>query len=78
VPRLVIERRAPGGKWKRLGSVATNRFGILQRTFRAQPTGWIRARRGSADATLPFSLESVPDQFFNPFGLPNLLEPKKK
>ena len=75
--RVIVERLAPGGKWKRLGVVTTNRFGIFERTFRALGTGWVRGRLGSADATLPFSLKSVPDQFFNPFGLPNLLEPKK-
>jgi hypothetical protein len=76
--RVVVERLAPGGTWKRLGNLTTNRFGIFERTFRAQSTGWVRARLGSTDATLPFSLTPVPDQFFNPFGLLNLLEPKKK
>jgi hypothetical protein len=76
--RVIVERQAPGGRWKRLGNLSTNRFGLFERTFRAQPTGWVRARLGSLDATLPFSLASVPDQFFNPFGLPTLLEPKHK
>jgi hypothetical protein len=76
--RVTVERLAPGSKWKRLGTLETNRFGLFQQTFRAQPTGWVRARLGSVDATLPFSLASVPDHFFNPFGLPTLLEPKHK
>jgi hypothetical protein len=76
--RVIVERLAPGGAWRRLGTVATTRFGVFERTFRAQKTGWIRARIAGGDASLPFSLTPVPDQFFNPFGLPNLLEPKKK
>jgi hypothetical protein len=66
--RVIVERLAPGGTWKRLGNLTTNRFGLFERTFRAQPTGRVRARLGSVDATLPFSLASVPDQSFNPFG----------
>jgi len=60
---------ASGGKWKRLGNVTTNRFGMFERTFRARPTGRVRARLGSEDATLPFSPQIVPDRFFNRFGL---------
>ncbi len=74
--RVIVEHLTSGGKWKRLGNVTTNRFGMFERTFRARPTDWVRARLGSADATLPFSLQTVPDQFFNPFGLPGF-EPKK-
>jgi hypothetical protein len=67
--RVIVERLAPGGTWRRLGIVTPNRFGIFERTFRAQRTGWIRGRLASGtDATLPFSLTPVPDQFFNPFG----------
>jgi len=76
--RVIVERLVPGGAWRRLGIVRTTRYGIFQRTFPAAKTGWIRARIGRVDASLPFSLTAVPDHFYNPFGLPTLLEPKKK
>jgi hypothetical protein len=75
--RVIVEHSISGGTWKRLGDVTTNRFGMFERTFHALPTGRIRARRGSEDATLPFSLRAVRDRFFNPFGVPRF-EPKKK
>ena len=67
--RVIVEQLSPGSKWRRLGTLGTNRYGIFERTFRGPTTGWIRGRLvGGADATLPFSLTPVRDQFFNPFG----------
>ena len=37
--RVIVERLTLGGKWKRLGNVTTNRFGIFERTFRAAVDG---------------------------------------
>ena len=74
---MIVEHLTPGRKWKRLGNLTTNRNGIFERTLPAQSTGWVRARLGSHDATLPFSLQPVPDRFFDPSGLPFLLEAKR-
>jgi hypothetical protein len=73
---VVVEQRV-GGRWKRLGILRTSRHGIFETRFRTSLRGDIRARFASAQAvSLPFSLKKVPDRFFNPFGLPELLEPR--
>jgi hypothetical protein len=67
--RVIVEQLSAGSKWRRLGTVSANRYGVFAGTFRGPKTGWVRGRLvGGADATLPFSLTPVPDQFFNPFG----------
>ena len=76
---VVVERRAPEGRWRRLGVVSVGRDGLFQKTFGVRPTGLVRGRLvGASTVTLPFSLRAVPDRFFNPFGATGLLEPKKQ
>jgi hypothetical protein len=73
--RVVVEQSFRGG-WRRLGTLRTSRHGIFQRHFSSMPVGWVRARNlETKDFARPFSLKSVPDRFFNPFGLPRLFEP---
>jgi hypothetical protein len=73
--QVVVEQRAGTG-WMRLGVARTNRFGIFQNRFDTRGSGSVRARTAK-DISLPFSLKPVRDRFFNPFGLPELLEPKR-
>jgi hypothetical protein len=72
-----VEQRG-GGAWKALATVRSNPNGIFQETLGTAQTGVLRAVFVSTgETTLPFSLTAVPDQFFNPFGGPTVLEPKK-
>ena len=55
--------------------VSTDGYGIFQHVVRATPQGALRARIvGSSVVARPFALRLVRDRFFNPFGLPRLLE----
>jgi hypothetical protein len=75
---VVIEQSFRGG-WRRLGVVQADRNGIFQRRFTSTPVGWVRARNlRTREYSRPFSLKHHPDQFFNPFGLPTVLEPRRK
>lgn len=74
---VVVEQTFKGG-WKRLGALRTDRYGIFEARFRGSTKGWIRATIvATRERAVPFSLRRVADRFFNPFGLPFLLEPKK-
>jgi hypothetical protein len=76
--RVVIEQSSRG-RWRRLGVLRTDRYGIFERRFATTPMGWVRARSlDTRELTRPFSLKPHPDQFFNPFGLTRLLEPRRK
>jgi hypothetical protein len=76
--RVVVEQSASGG-WRRLGVLRTNRYGIFERRFRGPRVGSVRARVvGTGERAVPFSLKHHPDRFFNPFGQPTLLEPRRK
>jgi hypothetical protein len=66
--RVLIEQQV-GRAWRRLGTVATDANGILEHTFGGSKVGWVRGRLiGSGEQTLPFSLTSVADHVYNPFG----------
>jgi hypothetical protein len=71
---VIVEQRAER-EWRRLGTASTSSDGIFQARFRTRLPGDVRARSGGA-VSLGFSLRRVRDRFFNPFGLPNLLEPR--
>jgi polysaccharide biosynthesis protein PslG len=73
--QVVVEQRI-GKRWARLGGLPTNRYGIFQARFATTLPGSVRARTTTKDTSIPFSLKTVPDRFFNPFGLPTLLEPQ--
>jgi hypothetical protein len=71
---LVVEQSFRGG-WKTLARMPANRFGIFQRTFRTSATGHVRARLlFGGEQSVPFGVRPVPDRFFNPFGLPELVD----
>ena len=63
---VVVEQRTAAG-WRRVATIRTDGDGIFQRTLAAPRTGWVRALVGG-EASLPFSLASVPDKFYNAFG----------
>lgn len=76
--RVALEQQVRG-RWHRVGVVGTNSNGIFDAVLRLPATGAIRGRLlGSSRLTLPFGLRPVADRFFNPFGLPVLLEPGKR
>jgi hypothetical protein len=70
-------QQAVNGRWKRVGTVAGDQHGIFEHTFRSPWRGPVRAVMGTSKAAA-FSLTPVPDHFYNPFGLPTLLEPKHR
>jgi hypothetical protein len=76
--RVIVEQSFRG-RWRRLGVLRTNRYGIFEHRFASKPLGSVRARSLSTmEYARPFSLKHHPDRFFNPFGLPTLLEPRRK
>jgi hypothetical protein len=67
------------GRWKKVASIRTDRYGIAEAVLKSRPAGSFRAVFGRArEKSLPFSMHVPPDQFFNPFGQPTLLEPNGK
>ena len=68
--RVVVERKV-GPRWRRVGSLTTTAAGIFTARY------GVPLRRGSLRArfagtvSVPFSLTSVPDRFFEPFGTVN-------
>jgi hypothetical protein len=65
--RIGIEIKL-GRRWRPLGSLNTDRWGIFRRTYRTPVRrGYVRARFG-AERSLPFSLTPVADRYVNPFG----------
>jgi hypothetical protein len=71
---VVVEQRSSTA-WRRIGRLQARPSGVFSGTFRSPTVGWVRARV-AGETTLPFSLQTVADRFFNPFGNPTLLEPK--
>ncbi|MDX6477057.1 MAG: hypothetical protein QOH95_2568 [Gaiellaceae bacterium] len=65
---VVIERRT-GSAWRRVGTVATDRFGVFERTFTGSYTAsdWLRARI-AGNVSLPLSLRVPADLRVDPFG----------
>jgi hypothetical protein len=76
--RVVVEQSLGHG-WKKLGVLRTNASGIFSQLFATGPGSFVRARALTSGVTAPrFPLKPIPDRFYNPFGLPTLLEPVKK
>jgi hypothetical protein len=65
--QLVIEIKS-GRRWRQLGRLNSDRWGIFRRTYRTPVRrGYVRARLGG-ELSLPFSLTRVGDRYVNPFG----------
>lgn len=65
--RIVVEIKI-GRRWRQLGRLNTNRYGIFRKTYRTPVRrGYVRARLGG-ERSLPFSLTRVADRYVNPFG----------
>lgn len=79
-PGTVLVDQSFQGGWRRLAVLHADANGIFQQRFAVSPTGSVRARTvgAGAAAAVPFSLKSVPDQFFNPFGSSTQFEPPAK
>lgn len=73
---VVVEQRTRSS-WRRLGVVRSNADGIFSHTFATAAKGFVRAHAVKTGASsLQYSVAEPPDRFYNPFGLPTLLEPK--
>ena len=67
-PGVVVVEIKVGRKWRRLGTVRANSYGIFKKTYRTPiRKGHVRARFGR-ETSLPFSLTPVPNRYVNPFG----------
>jgi hypothetical protein len=67
---VVVEQRGPAG-WRRLGTLQASSAGIFSGTLARAGRGPLRARMQARGAvSLPFSLVSPPDHFYQPFGAP--------
>jgi hypothetical protein len=76
--RVSIEWAPRGSGWKRVATVSAVANGIFQGNVARRASGRLRAKIvGTSDASAAFSLTVPPDHFYNPFGQPTLLEPKK-
>jgi hypothetical protein len=68
VPGRVVVEVKVGRRWRHLGRLNTDRYGIFRKTYRTRiRRGYVRARLGS-EKSLPFSLTPVADRYVNPFG----------
>jgi hypothetical protein len=67
-PGRVTVQIKRGSRWRNLGRVRANAYGIFSRTYRTPVRrGYVRARFGR-EASLGFSLTPVADRYVNPFG----------
>lgn len=74
---VVIQVRSTSG-WRRLAEIQTDPYGVFQGQYAVPFSGWVRATLpGTTISSPPFQLADVPDHFYNPFGQPTLLEPKR-
>jgi hypothetical protein len=71
--RVAIDQDV-GGRWKRIVTLATDRYGIFSAMVAGRAHGYMRASLVAAGVavagsrSLPFSLRRPPDHFYNPFG----------
>jgi hypothetical protein len=77
--RVTVEARI-GGRWRSIGKLAAAGNGIFAGGFATSGSADLVRARFVPKGTLAvaFSLKAPPDQFFNPFGQPTLLEPRTK
>lgn len=67
---VYIERKPPGGGWRRVATLKADRFGIFKSLLPLQTTkrDFIRARQAGGRIAVPFSLTRPPDRQVRPFG----------
>lgn len=66
--RVTIEQSSSGA-WKKLGTLASDRFGIFSQLYATPGQGPLRARLlPQGDVSVRFSLQPPPDTFYYPFG----------
>ena len=66
---VAVEQRS-GGRWRRVATLRTDRYGIFQRRLRPRGAGDMRARASGAGSSLAFSLKRPKDVPVCPFGAP--------
>jgi hypothetical protein len=73
---IVRVRQNVGSSWRVVATLRSNAFGIFTGTVPRRGAGDVQAQiAATGEKSLPFSLKPLPDRFFNPFGLPTLLDP---
>jgi hypothetical protein len=78
VSESVVIEQSRGYGWRPVATLSPDSSGVFHDMLSITQTGRMRARLVGTDRTSPpFGLAPVPDQFFNPFGEPTLLEPKR-
>jgi hypothetical protein len=67
---VYIERKSPGGAWRRVAVLKADRSGIFKSelTLQATPRDYVRARQAGGKFAVPFSLTRPPDRQLRPFG----------
>jgi hypothetical protein len=76
--RVAIQWAPKRGRWKNVAAVNADVNGIFLGNVARRASGRFRAKLiGSANVSAGFSLTVPPDHFYNPFGQPTPLEPKK-
>jgi hypothetical protein len=71
----VLVEQSLGGAWSPVATLTPNRYGIFEALLSAPGRGQMRAKiLGTKDMSVPFRVAPVPDEFFNPFGLPKPIE----
>jgi hypothetical protein len=74
-PGRVAVEQSLGGAWHQVTTLTPDRYGVFQASLLVPESGQMRARIvGTNTTSIPFGLAAVPDQFFNPFGLPKPIE----
>jgi hypothetical protein len=69
-PRRVAVEQEASGRWRRLGVLRSDRYGIFSQIYATAEGGALRARLlGPGDVSLPFSLKVPPDRIYPPFGV---------
>ena len=67
-PGAVAIEQSSSGRWRKLGTLRSDRYGIFSQLYAASGDGPLRARLGGGDVSVPFSLQVPPDRFYYPFG----------
>jgi hypothetical protein len=78
-PGAIAIEQSTGSGWDRLAVLNAGSVGIAQGMVHLAGSGPVRGRLiSSGETSVPYGLINPPDHFYNPFGLPTLLEPAKK
>jgi len=75
--RSVVVEQSAGRGWRRLATLRASENGIFRKKISSESSADSFRARVARDVSIPFSLRRPRERFFNPFGLPKLVEPRK-